>query len=157
VFRTKRVLLCLASVAALGCSVSNSSPTVPSIESTTFAPSLGIDLASMTHTANGLYYKDTVAGPGAAVTAGQQVSVHYTGYLANGSIFDANGVNNPPLVFTLGAGQVIAGFDQGVAGMHIGGSRLVIIPPDLGYGAVQAGPIPPNSILVFTIQVVSAQ
>lgn len=127
------------------------------IEDTTFAASLNIDLSTMTKTPTGLYYKDLVNGNGAVVVNGQTVAIHYVGNLPNGTQFDANNPPTMPFTFKLGAGEVIAGFDQGVAGMHVGGRRQMILPPTLGYGAQVAGSIPPNSILVFTVDVVSAQ
>lgn len=122
---------------------------------TTFAPALGIDLAKMTQTPSGLYYEDVTVGTGAVARAGEQVTVHYTGWLPNGAKFDSSVDRAKPLVFGLGAGRVIAGWDEGVAGMKVGGTRKLVIPPALGYGAQGVGPIPPNSTLVFTVQLVS--
>jgi len=129
----------------------------PDITQVNFAPSLGIDLATFTRSASGLYYKDLEVGGGALVTAGQEVSVHYTGHLWSGGQFDANQPPSTPFTFTLGVGQVIDGFDEGVSGMRIGGRRQLIIPPDLGYGSRATGPIPANAVLVFTIEVISVQ
>jgi FKBP-type peptidyl-prolyl cis-trans isomerase len=131
--------------------------TAPSIAETTFASSLNVDLATMTQTPTGLYYKDLVVGSGALVSAGQQISIRYVGNLPNGTQFDANAAPQAPFTFRLGSGTVIAGFDQGVSGMRIGGRRQLIIPPSLGYGNERVGPIPANSILVFSIEVVGAQ
>lgn len=128
-----------------------------SIESTAFAPALGVDLASSTKTSTGLYFRDLEVGTGAAVAAGQRVSVRYTGWLSNGTQFDSNVSSSAPYEFTLGAGQVIAGFDQGVAGMRVGGRRQVVIPPALGYGAAGQAPIPGNAVIVFTVEVVGAR
>jgi FKBP-type peptidyl-prolyl cis-trans isomerase len=140
---------------ALALSACAGTDTVTSIESTTFAASLGVDLAGSTKTASGLYYRDISVGGGAAAIAGHTIAVHYTGSLPNGTIFDANGTNAAPFSFVLGQGQVIAGWDEGVAGMKVGGSRQLIIPPALGYGAGGQGPIPGNAILVFTVIMVS--
>ena len=137
---------------ASGDSVSGPAP----IESTTFAASLNVDLGSSTKLPSGMYIKDIVVGTGAAVQAGQTLSMRYTGWLANGTQFDATG-NGAPFTFRLGAGQVISGWDLGVAGMKVGGKRQLIITPALGYGASGTGPIPGNAILVFTVEVVSAQ
>lgn len=130
-------------------------PSVPTIEGTTFAPALGVNLATSTHTASGMYYRDVTVGGGALLVAGHTIAIHYTGYLADGTIFDINGPAAAPFSFVLGHGDVIAGFDEGVAGMHVGGVRQLIIPPSLGYGGTTRGPIPANSILVFTVTVVS--
>lgn len=127
------------------------------IEETTFAPSLNINLSTMTKTPTGLYYKDLVVGNGALVANGQTLAIHYVGNLPDGTQFDANNPPTMPFTFKVGAGEVIAGFDQGVVGMRVSGRRQLILPPTLGYGAQVVGNIPPNSILVFTVDVVSAQ
>ena len=104
-------------------------------------------------TASGLVYEDTVVGEGAEAKAGQQVIVHYTGWLTNGSKFDSSKDRNDPFVFSLGMRQVIGGWDEGVQGMKIGGTRKLTIPPHLGYGARGAGGvIPPNATLVFEVE-----
>ena len=103
-------------------------------------------------TASGLVYEDTVVGEGAEAKAGQQVTVHYTGWLTNGSKFDSSKDRNDPFEFSLGMRQVIGGWDEGVQGMKIGGTRKLTIPPHLGYGARGAGGvIPPNATLVFEV------
>lgn len=92
-------------------------------------------------------------GNGDEATAGQNVSVHYTGWLTNGTKFDSSVDRGRPFQFQLGAGQVIQGWDQGVAGMKVGGKRKLTIPPQLGYGARGAGGvIPPNATLVFEVE-----
>jgi FKBP-type peptidyl-prolyl cis-trans isomerase len=96
---------------------------------------------------------DLVVGQGAEAVAGKRVSVHYTGTLTNGSKFDSSLDRGKPFEFQLGAGQVIKGWDQGVAGMKVGGKRKLTIPADLGYGARGFPPvIPPNSTLVFEVE-----
>ena len=106
---------------------------------------------------NGLKYTDAKIGDGAEATAGKKVSVHYTGWLYNsgtkGAKFDSSLDRGQPFQFTLGAHQVIAGWDAGVAGMKVGGKRTLIIPPELGYGARgAAGVIPPNATLLFEVE-----
>ena len=104
-------------------------------------------------TDSGLKYEDLVEGDGAAAAAGQQVSVHYTGWLTNGSKFDSSVDRNQPFSFALGRGMVIRGWDEGVAGMKVGGKRKLTIPPQLGYGAQGAGGvIPPHATLVFEVE-----
>ena len=111
----------------------------------------------MTTTASGLQYEDTVIGTGATATKGQSVTVHYTGWLYNdgvqGAKFDSSKDRSDPFVFSLGAGMVIRGWDEGVAGMLVGGARTLIIPAALGYGARGAGGvIPPNATLKFDVE-----
>lgn len=111
----------------------------------------------MNTTPSGLQYEDTTTGEGAVATAGQRVTVHYTGWLYNngeqGAKFDSSKDRNDPFVFQLGAGMVIRGWDEGVAGMKIGGKRTLIIPAALGYGARGAGGvIPPNATLKFDVE-----
>ncbi|MBV8934582.1 MAG: FKBP-type peptidyl-prolyl cis-trans isomerase [Alphaproteobacteria bacterium] len=111
---------------------------------------------------NGLKYTDTKTGEGATASPGSKVSVHYTGWLYNngakGAKFDSSIDRGQPFQFTLGAHQVIAGWDEGVAGMKVGGKRTLIIPPELGYGARGAGGvIPPNATLMFDVELLAVQ
>jgi peptidylprolyl isomerase len=129
---------------------------VPDITTTTFAASLGVDLATFTRSATGLYYRDVTVGTGALVASGQLVGMHYVGALPNGTQFDANVAPATAFSFRLGTGAVIPGFDEGVSGVHVGGRRILLIPPSLGYGDKAVGSIPKNSILWFDITVVSA-
>ncbi|MDO8735943.1 MAG: FKBP-type peptidyl-prolyl cis-trans isomerase [Thermoleophilia bacterium] len=100
-----------------------------------------------------LKIEDVIVGTGPAAKNGDRVSVHYTGWLTDGTKFDSSKDRNKPFEFTLGAGEVIPGWDQGVAGMMVGGKRKLTIPPDLGYGAQGAGGvIPPNATLVFEVE-----
>jgi len=104
-------------------------------------------------TASGLVIEELVVGSGAAASSGQKVSVHYTGWLTNGTKFDSSKDRGDPFVFPLGKGQVIKGWDEGVAGMKVGGKRKLTIPSALGYGARgAAGVIPPNATLVFEVE-----
>ena len=106
-----------------------------------------------TTTPSGLTIDDLVVGNGAEAAAGQQVKVHYTGWLTDGKKFDSSKDRNDPFVFPLGAGRVIKGWDEGVQGMKVGGKRKLTIPPALGYGARGAGSvIPPNATLVFEVE-----
>ena len=112
---------------------------------------------------SGLQFDDTVAGHGETARAGQQVTVHYTGWLhdpsaasGRGRKFDSSKDRNDPFRFALGAGQVIGGWDEGVQGMRVGGTRVLQIPPQLGYGARGAGGvIPPNATLVFEVELLA--
>jgi FKBP-type peptidyl-prolyl cis-trans isomerase FkpA len=114
----------------------------------------------MTTTASGLQFEDTTVGSGAEAKAGQQVTVHYTGWLyqdgQQGAKFDSSRDRNDPFEFGLGAGMVIRGWDEGVAGMKVGGQRTLIIPAELGYGARGAGGvIPPNATLKFDVELLA--
>jgi peptidylprolyl isomerase len=107
-------------------------------------------------TKSGLKYLDMVEGKGATPKSGQTVSVHYIGTLENGTKFDSSRDRGRPFEFTLGAGQVIKGWDEGLSTMKVGGRRQLIIPPGLGYGSRGIGPIPPNSTLVFDVELLKA-
>ena len=117
----------------------------------------------MTTTASGLQYEDTVTGSGETASAGHHVTVHYTGWLhdaaapqGRGRKFDSSKDRGDPFDFPLGGGMVIGGWDEGVQGMKVGGTRVLTIPPALGYGASGAGGvIPPNATLVFEVELLS--
>ncbi len=111
-----------------------------------------------TPTSSGLIIEDLTTGQGAAATAGQRVTVHYTGWLIDGEKFDSSKDRDDPFEFALGAGRVIKGWDEGVQGMKVGGVRKLTIPPALGYGARGAGGvIPPNATLVFEVELLGVE
>jgi len=151
----KQIFLALSVAWALSlsaaCSSSGNSPTV----------SNGDGVSTIT----ALQVTDVKIGTGADATNGKLVTVHYTGWLYNatatdhhGAKFDSSRDRNQPFQFNLGAGQVIRGWDQGVAGMKVGGQRTLVIPPSLGYGAAGAGGvIPPNATLVFDVELLGVQ
>ena len=130
-------------------------PTDPA--SQTFATALGVNLAASTKTASGLYYRDKVIGAGAIPGPNDSVSVRYAGYLPDGLRFDFKGPNDAPLKFKLGAGNVIKGFEEGVASMRVGGQRQLVIPSALGYGPLPQGQIPGFSNLVFDVELVATK
>ena len=108
---------------------------------------------AMVKTSSGLQYADLVVGSGREAHAGETATVHYTGTLVDGTEFDSSKDRNKPFSFRLGAGHVIKGWDEGVEGMKIGGTRKLVIPPELGYGARGAGStIPPNATLIFQVE-----
>ena len=116
----------------------------------------------VTEMPDGLKYTDSKTGDGATAKSGNKVSVHYTGWLsdngAKGKKFDSSVDRGQPFQFTLGAKQVIAGWDEGVAGMKVGGKRTLTIPPELGYGSRGApGAIPPNATLIFDVELLQVQ
>ncbi|MCI0597496.1 FKBP-type peptidyl-prolyl cis-trans isomerase [Candidatus Parcubacteria bacterium] len=102
-----------------------------------------------------LMITDTVVGTGAEATAGTEVSLHYVGQLENGQVFDASANHGGPFTFVLGSGMVIAGWEQGILGMKVGGKRRLVIPPELGYGSQAVGPIPANATLIFDVELVN--
>jgi FKBP-type peptidyl-prolyl cis-trans isomerase len=101
--------------------------------------------------------EEIVVGKGAEATVGKTLSVHYVGTLVNGTKFDSSRDRNEPFEFTLGAGEVIRGWDEGFAGMKVGGKRKLTIPPELGYGARGQGSIPPNSTLIFEVELLGVK
>ncbi len=129
---------------------SSGSYPIGTLDSTPPAPS-----ANAVTTASGLVYEDLKVGDGATAKAGDTVQVHYTGWLADGTKFDSSIDRGQPFEFTIAAGEVIAGWDEGVQGMKVNGTRLLVIPPALGYGSTANGPIPANSTLTFEVQLVA--
>ncbi|MCC7500297.1 FKBP-type peptidyl-prolyl cis-trans isomerase [Candidatus Nomurabacteria bacterium] len=122
--------------------------------------SIGMDTSSQLGAAGAqpeqLVVQDERIGTGATAEVGKSVTVNYTGRFADGRVFDTS-IGREPFTFTLGAGSVIAGWDQGLQGMQVGGKRLLIVPPSLGYGAMDYGPIPGNSTLIFEVELLSVQ
>jgi peptidylprolyl isomerase len=134
---------------ASGCG-SSDKPTTSSTPSTSSPIKVS---GQPTTTPSGLQYWDIVVGTGATATPGSTVKVHYSGFLTSGQKFDSSRDRGEPFSFPLGQGQVIKGWDEGVAGMKIGGQRQLRIPPQLGYGAEGAGGvIPPNATLIFDVE-----
>lgn len=123
----------------------------------TYAASLGVNISAMTKLSDALYVQDLVAGSGGVAASGHSISVTYTGWLSNGTQFDSN-VGKAAFSFTLGAQQVIDGWDQGLVGMRVGGTRLLAIGSALAYGTAGRQPaIPSNATLVFKVQLLSVQ
>jgi FKBP-type peptidyl-prolyl cis-trans isomerase FkpA len=141
---------------ALGACDLNDFRSVPIVSGNNFASELNVNLDDMRETPTGLRIQDLQVGTGAEAKAGNSVAVHYTGWLADGREFDSS-VGGEPLTFPLGRGAVIDGWDEGVAGMRVGGKRKLVIPPALGYGAQRNGPIPANSTLVFDVELLDVR
>ena len=119
---------------------------------------LVVDEDDYTTTDSGLMYYDIEEGDGPAPEAGQTVIVHYTGWLEDGTTFDSSFNRGQPAQFPIGVGQVIAGWDEGLLSMNVGGKRQLVIPAELGYGEAGAGDIiPPNAVLIFEIELVDVQ
>jgi FKBP-type peptidyl-prolyl cis-trans isomerase len=171
------VALALASVAVTACSTQSSAPSTSAASSTSQPTAESSPAAESSGSAGGaqasadtmpdvpitsfapvdkLEKKDVVVGTGPVVANGETLSMRYVGWLPNGTKFDSTG-SGPAFEFVLGQGQVIQGWDQGVAGMRVGGTRVLTIPPELGYGEQGAGAIPPNSCLRFEVKVVAAR
>jgi FKBP-type peptidyl-prolyl cis-trans isomerase len=125
------------------------------LDTVQFAPALEVDLAASTRVARGLYHRDLIVGTGARARRGARLTVRYVGALADGRAFTEPA--EPPATFELGAGEVIAGWERGLSGMRVGGRRQLIIAPALGYGSRQTGVIPPSSVLVFEIELLSVR
>ncbi len=115
------------------------------------------DISPNMDTNSGVTKEDLVAGSGEVASASDKVTVHYTGTLLDGTIFDSSRSRGAPFAFTLGAGEVIKGWDEGVAGMRVGGTRKLTIAPDFGYGDRAVGPIPANSILIFEVELLEVE
>ncbi len=153
--RLHTLALALSVLSAAACGTGGT--TAPQDPSTvTFAPSLGVNLSAMTEASDGLYTQDLVVGTGTTAASGMTVTVDYTGWLTDGTQFGTT-AGSTPLQFTLGAGAVIPGWDQGIVGMKVGGTRLLVIPSYLAYGETSTSSIPAGSILVFKITLLNAQ
>ena len=138
-------------------------PAEPSSQATEKAPETApaptaAEQPEVITTPSGLKYQDLVVGPGPSPKAGAKVVVHYTGWLTSGVMFDSSVSRNQPFTFRLDRGEVIKGWDEGVATMHVGGKRKLTIPPGLAYGSKgYADAIPPNSTLVFEVELLGFQ
>ncbi|HEU4828439.1 MAG TPA: FKBP-type peptidyl-prolyl cis-trans isomerase [Gemmatimonadales bacterium] len=152
----RQILAFLILLPALGACDLNDFRRVPIVSGNDFATELNVNLDDMHETPSGLRYRDVQVGTGVEAQAGNAVSVHYTGWLADGREFDSS-VGGEPFSFPLGRGAVIDGWDEGVAGMRVGGKRKLVIPPALGYGAQRNGPIPANSTLVFDVELLEVR
>jgi peptidylprolyl isomerase len=130
--------------------------TAPTVRATVVPSGLPAVSGTPTVTATGLQIIDIKVGTGASPQTGQTVEVHYTGWLADGTKFDSSRDRGQPFTFVIGTGQVIKGWDEGVASMKVGGQRRLIIPPALGYGASGSPPvIPANAQLIFDVELLS--
>ncbi|MEN8144511.1 MAG: FKBP-type peptidyl-prolyl cis-trans isomerase [Gemmatimonadota bacterium] len=120
-----------------------------------FAAELGVDLESMTRSTSGLYTQDLVDGIGLSARPGHLIVIRYSGWIPNGELFDSTEDDPEPYTFPLGAGRAIEGWEEGIAGMRIGGKRRLVIPPQLGYGSRGVpGDVPPNATLVYEIELI---
>ncbi|MCP3100356.1 FKBP-type peptidyl-prolyl cis-trans isomerase [Myxococcus sp. K15C18031901] len=159
----RTLLLCAFLLPLVGCGDDSNGPSSGNPDNgdptkVTYAESLGVDLAAMNRLSSGLYIQDLgEPGTGAEATNGTVVAVRYTGWLPDGAEFDGSG-DGPALSFVLGRGSVIKGWDQGIAGMRVGGKRRLVIPSSLAYGASGVpGAIPAYSVLIFDTELVSVR
>ena len=126
-----------------------------SLDTIPFADALDVDLKASNRVTKGLYARDLIVGKGRWAHRGDEITVRYVGRLVDGTAFTTP--TEPPATFKLGAATVIPGWERGLTGMRVGGRRQLIVAPDLGYGGKRTGPIPPNSVLVFEIELVSVR
>ena len=153
-------LVALASLILAGCAAgAGGSPDAPAPsdpDRVAFAPELGLDLEARERTATGLYVQDLTEGEGFTAKRTSLVKLHYVGYLPDGSIFDTSS-GGEPLQVRLGANEVIRGWNQGIPGMKRGGIRRLVVRPSLAYRSQSRGRIPPNSTLVFDVQLLDVR
>lgn len=147
------VLGALGALLAAGCGGAAARAPLVGVDGAAYAPALGVDLTRGTRTSSGLWYQDVREGTGARAEPGRTAFIAYTGWLADGTRFDAAAADRP-LEFTIGARKAIRGFEEGVRGMRVGGQRKLVVPPALGYGREQMGPVPANVVLVFDVELV---
>ena len=127
------------------------------IAGTTFAPDLAVDTTTMTPIRGGGWYRDLQVGNGPEAMRGQTVGVYYMGMFPSGREFEVTRAPEAPVRIRLGSGQVIAGWDRGIPGMRVGGQRLLVLPPSLAYGSAGTAVIPPNSVIVFLVELVEVR
>lgn len=144
-----KTTLLLALIGAVGCASTGAGG---GVETTAFATSTGVDIATMTKAAGGFWYRDLVVGQGPEAASGREVSIKYRGMLTDGTVVDETKSDGNPFLFRLGQATVIRGWEQGLLGMRPGGKRLLVLPPWLGYGNREQGRIPRNAILVFEVE-----
>ena len=141
-------LLLVLSTLLASCDSSNDEDPPPVM----FPPPRVVAEADYTVTASGLKIFDIVVGTGSVAENGNRLVVDYTGWLEDGTVFDSSLLRQQPITFTVGVGQVISGWEEGLLNMRVGGQRQLVIPPQLAYGALGRGPIPPNATLIFEVE-----
>ena len=144
-------------ILAAGCTKKSEQPSQPESNTATTQTATGTQANTQSATEPKVQIVDTVVGKGTEATTGKTVTVHYTGTLTDGTKFDSSVDRKEPFTFTLGAGQVIKGWDQGIVGMKVGGKRKLTIPPELAYGNNAVGAIPANSTLIFDVELLEVK
>ena len=152
--RQRRFAIAAALLGAVACASSTPPATVAG---TTFAPELAVDTTTMMPIRGGGWYRDLQVGSGAEATRGRTIGVYYMGMFPSGRQFEVTRAPAAPVQFRLGSGQVIAGWDRGIPGMRVGGQRLLVLPPSLAYGPAGTAVIPPNSVIVFLVELVEVR
>jgi FKBP-type peptidyl-prolyl cis-trans isomerase FkpA len=150
-------LYCLLGLAVLAGCRRQSINVAGEPEALTYAKALSVKLDDMKKSPTGLYTRDETVGQGDEAVKGRRAVVHYTGWLVDGRKFDSSHDRNEPFDFEVGAAEVIAGWDEGVEGMRVGGRRKLVVPPALGYGSQPIGPIPAGSTLVFDVELLEVR
>jgi len=156
----RAILLVVPALALAACDRNDALPIVVTGDPVTlvYAPSLHVQMSGMIRAPGGLFYRDLVVGSGALAQPGSTVSAQYTGWLPNGHKIDSSRDRGKPYEFRLGAGQVIPGWDEGLAGMRAGGRRQLVVPAALAYGHAGYGEaIPPEAVLVFDVELVQVR
>lgn len=157
----RRLAILLLGLALAACGRDPAGPTPP--EELTFAPELGVILSEMTRTSTGLYYQDVAVGDSMVAAGGDSITVHYTGWLHNGQQFDTSR-GGDPITFAIGVGSLIAGWEEGIPGMKLGGKRKLVVPSQLAYGSQGRWDyyygrwiIPPDATLVFEVELLGVR
>ena len=151
----RHLAVALPLLATAACASDRPTAPITTVEETTFAPALNVDLAASTPLQGGVYARDLTVGEGDAVGPQSTVTVNYTLWLSNGQQMQAGTIADPPL--RLGNSEAIRGFEIGLVGMQVGGRRQILIPPDYGYGVRGNGPIPSFAVLVFQVELLSVE
>lgn len=152
--KTARAAPLLATVLLLAACATTSATTA---EEVTFDPALAVDLSAMERITGGVYVQDLVEGDGTEVRTGHRIQIYYAAWIPDGTLVDGSAPPDDPMEFRVGERQVIRGLEQAVRGMRPGGQRRLVIPPAMGYGSTRVAGVPPNSVLVFIVELVRAR
>jgi FKBP-type peptidyl-prolyl cis-trans isomerase FkpA len=151
---TPKSLTLMTALAAMSCASPRAADPIPQ---DVFADELGIDLSRMERTESGLYVQTLRRGHGEAAEEGDNIVVHYEGWLPSGTKFESSRARHEPIEIPLGMGVVIAAWDEGLVGMRVGELRRLVVPPELGYGARGSGNVPPDTPMVFQVELMGVK